>query len=172
MYRKQRGLSLIEVVVSLAIIGFISLLTVPSILYSANANNALFKTKNCASELMSGLNKYRQENPSLTPTAQDLARRTHYVTTLTTGTAPVTASLTCSSAAPCFLFSDGGVLIPMSDSATWPDHRAFHFDPDGTGPLTRTILKLDVVAERVGTRDTMESTTGTDPDYVRPWTRL
>ncbi len=170
--KRKAGMTLTEAMLSLTLIGIISVMTLPSILYGGQTSTALFKTKNMANELVKALGEYRKKNPgNVGFSNSEIAEQLSYVRKdETTGV--------CGPFTPCYYFADGGdfwtAKSPPANGIAF-----FNYDPDGTGSLPRVSLRLDVNTGRIAPCNAFFNNSPipapcggwVDPPYVSEWTK-
>lgn len=173
---KKNGYSFVELTFTLAIIGIISVITIPSLIYKAESSNALLQTKLIASEIQSAGQKYKQANPDALPSkGEEIADFMKYVGKTTTGTL-ISSEESCTAVYPCYRFPDGGIIRPTGEILADQVYD-FHYDPDGKSngsaeDLGGVILRLYYETNRITSYGAVSGNYQDDPSYVRSWTKL
>ena len=185
--RSQKGFTLAELLIALAILGVIATFTIPKILSSsANGQNTAI-AKEAAGMISAAFSTYTLNNTLTTgTTAGALTQYFNYVSTdtataYTAGVSGDTAMSTCSATLICLKLHNGGVL-QYSTAQTFGSSLStaavtFALDPDGMG--TRgNIVFVQQYGGRTTTngQDAVFTTSAagvtnqaTDPSYLTNW---
>lgn len=145
--RMEKGFTLAELLISLAILGVIATFTIPKILSSMQNGQNVSKAKEVAA-MISGAYQKAQLDGVITGTTKpsDLTPYFNYISLDTSGTLidnlPTFASSTCNSSTPCLKLHNGGVLW-LQDISTFGGTSnlnviEFRFDPDASNRTTST----------------------------------
>lgn len=142
---RQQGFSLVELLISLAIMGVLMAFTVPPLLQSQNSNASSkysAMSKDVAFMVMNAYDQYRQSNATVATntTAGALSAYMNFVSVDTTTALlvdghPTTGALACSASRACLKLHNGGVLQMQAETfngSTTLNCIQFRFDPDGT----------------------------------------
>ncbi len=151
-YQKQTGFSLVEILVTLALLGVLAVFTIPKVLSAFQGSAEDTSRRNVqqvASMLQSAYAKYRQEhNPNAETRFADFVENMNYVRIETTGSLdqhnPNAGLVTCGVNSPCLVFQNGakmlwfkgtGALNSGNEFGGTDDSRYLYFmiDPDGVG---------------------------------------
>lgn len=177
---KVQGIGLVDVILTVFIIGLVALYTIPTIMPSISHSTALFRTKNFANNYLAGYFTAVDSGniQGGVPTYWDAAQQMKYVriltsTTVITGGAVCTLPTVVAPATPCLLFADGSAAQFRADApvnSTLQSHIVY--DPDGAGPILPTTLVLDPNRGQITTRGVATNTRTDDPAYTYEWTKM
>jgi len=177
---KAQGIGLVDVILTVFIIGLVALYTIPTIMPSISHSTSLFRTKNFANNYLAAYFTAldSEDLAGSVPTYWEAAQRMKY-TRILTSTTVITGGNACTTdvagppAIPCLLFADGSTAQFRADvdvNSTLRDHVIY--DPDGTGPILPTTLVLDPLRGRVTTKGVATNTKTDDPAYTYEWTKM
>jgi len=140
-YKLLTGFTLVELLISLAILGIIAIFTIPKLVQAQQSQQYSAMAKEAAATLSDALLQYKM-SVGITPgvsTASDLYQYINYAkwdTSSQIDTYPFfSGPVTCSADSPCIRLHNGSVLI--ANNKDWyatntTDAISFTFDPDGT----------------------------------------
>lgn len=186
-YRKQRGFTLMEMLISLTLLGIISALSIMTIASNNGSRLALERTKSMAEMLVKARTSYKASFGEQVPRAFDLADLTKFTGTSHAVAGRFTATMACPAGMTldsmectgtggcyCYRFEDGGILQAANPLATTNVLR-FTYDPDGTstiGNQAPVSLRMNFDVGRIRTMGSDTGVATDDPAYVREWTRF
>lgn len=180
----KSGYSCVELMFTMVLVGVISVIAIPSLIYKTENTSALLQTKLIAIEILRAAQKYKQANPGAIPGRgeyiADFMKHVGKVDSNTPGIKLFSKSeQICSTLYPCYRFPDGGALVTWSIGIEPDDEPIYHFtyDPDGKNEgvgedLGTVTLILDYEKERITTYGAITGNYKDDPHYVRSWTKL
>lgn len=182
---RQKGFTLAELLIALAILGTIATFTIPKVLQSSNNSQATAIAKDVAGMIAGAYQAYQLENTGgAATTASNIAAYMNYVKLSTANDGLCSSRSLGGTTDPCIQLHNGGVIhyyTANSFGGTTNSHTlVFNIDPDGnkTGFSTATLVlfyngRLTTGAQ-AGTITTagIGATTSymtTDPAYIQNW---
>lgn len=175
----NKGFTLAELLISLAILGVIATFTIPKILSATSSGQNTAVAKEAASMISGAFSTYTLNyGIATTTTGGALTSFMNYVAADTSSTL---GSLTCTATAICLKLHNGGVL-QYSTSMNFSTTAAtggiyFNIDPDGAGSATQATFiqfangRLTTYTANAGapTSGGTALTTAADPSYIANW---
>jgi prepilin-type N-terminal cleavage/methylation domain-containing protein len=182
-----RGFTLVELLISLAILGVIATFTIPRVIFPAQTGQNSAIAKDAAAMISGAFSAYQFNNAvSPTTTAGSITQYMNYVKTTTSGSITGMASACAATDSVCFHLHNGGIL-QMDENATFnadannalntTDAWIFNVDPDGNGTATEITFVL-YSNGRLTTRGALGANASedasmdqvvTDPSYLQNW---
>lgn len=184
---KNKGFTLAELLIALAILGVIATFTIPKVLNTAGSSQNTAIAKEVAGMISGAQQAYSQSNTIVaTTTPADFTQFMNYVKVetvndLITGTG---AAATCATATPCLILHSGGVLqYTVANSFGTINNTAallFYVDPDAAGVATPVTFvqfrngRLTTGGNQACASATCETSGGgtvitPDPSYIQSW---
>lgn len=181
---RQRGFTLMEMLISLTLLGVISALSIMTIASNNGSRLSLERAKAMAEMLVKARTSYKETFGEQVPRAVDIAALTKYLRTSNGSTMACptglnsldTTAMDCSGpggACYCYRYEDGGIL-QAENPATTTNVLRFGYDPDGTstiGNQAPVAFRLNFDTGRIRTRGADTGVATDDPAYIREWTR-
>ncbi len=183
---KQRGFTLMEMLISLTLLGIISALSIMTIASNNGSRLALERAKSMAEMLVKARTSYKASFGEQVPRGFDIADLTKFTGTSHAVAGRFTATMTCPAGLTldamectgvggcfCYRFEDGGILQAANPLVTTNILR-FTYDPDGTstiGNQAPVSLRMDFDTGRIRTRGSDTGIATDDPVYAQEWTR-
>ena len=152
--RAQKGFTLAELLIALAILGVIATFTIPKILTSTGTAQFKASTKEAASIISGAIQDFGVNNPvTATSTFAAMLANVNYVQNDQASLVAATGlNEACSATAPCLVLHNGGILQYSSTanfgSTANTHYLVVNFDPDGT----KSAVTTDIVTFAVGSQ--------------------
>lgn len=177
---KNKGFTLAELLIALAILGVIATFTIPKVLNTAGSSQNTAIAKEVAGMVSGAQQAYVQSNSIVlgtTPGAfTSFMNYVNFDTTNTTGA----GIANCVTATPCLRLHNGGVLQYTAANSFGSTHNTaavyFNLDPDGAGAATAVSFAAYLNGRlTTGTHATDADSTGeggvvtVDPSYIQSW---
>ena len=183
---QQPGFTLMEMLISLTLLGIISALSIMTIASNNGSRLALERAKSMAEMIVKARSTYRSTYGEQVPRAYDLGDLTKFTGTSHAVAGKYAATMACpggmsldaiectgAGGCYCYRYEDGGILQAANPLATTNVLR-FTYDPDGTstiGNLPPVALRMNFDTGRIRTMGSDTGVATDDPYYAREWTR-
>lgn len=185
---KNKGFTLAELLIALAILGVIATFTIPKVLSSSSSSQNTAIAKEAASIVSGSFAAFDLEGDvSATTTAAQLTPFINYVRVDTSNTNQSGLAENCVAATPCLMLHNGGTLQYVAAGnfnadangsiTSGTDAILFNVDPDSdsasAGPVTFVLFSNGRLStgQHAGTYSATAGLTAvtTDPTYIATW---